>query len=380
MAPIASPIDKIVFGRLYDINEWLTGAYQAVCTRLDALTLEEGKRLGVDDAIRINSIRQDFCFVRVSEASPKLCEEDIESRFGLAIQTEHSSNKESKDVAERLRPDSAAEATSKKEEAASAAKVQRKKRQEEVADKKAKDLEEKKVQEQREAEAKSQELEEEVAKAAEIERQKKEQETADKTTKDLDDKRAPSTGAADLTPIKSSKKDTDKAKPAAAMSGISTTPISTAANEQEDWSQLNAWDRYCMKEKKFLKEKDAEELAELVKQMKQQLADEAKAAEGAATQQGAGDTSSVPAGPSAVSITEPNGSGVSNTSMGTPAIKKDGWSHLTPKARMDKKTKNAYSEFQVEERAELAAELLKKAQQQMADEAKAAQEAAAKRQ
>ncbi|KZP18394.1 hypothetical protein FIBSPDRAFT_684493, partial [Athelia psychrophila] len=58
IAPIASPIDKIVFGRLYDIDEWLTGAYQAVCTRLDALTLEEGRRIGVDDAIRINSIRQ----------------------------------------------------------------------------------------------------------------------------------------------------------------------------------------------------------------------------------------------------------------------------------------------------------------------------------
>ncbi|KZP04292.1 hypothetical protein FIBSPDRAFT_767623, partial [Athelia psychrophila] len=58
MSPIASPIDKIVFGRLYDVNEWLAGAYQAVCTRLDALSLEEGRRLGVDDAIRINSIRQ----------------------------------------------------------------------------------------------------------------------------------------------------------------------------------------------------------------------------------------------------------------------------------------------------------------------------------
>ncbi|KZP12985.1 hypothetical protein FIBSPDRAFT_704487, partial [Athelia psychrophila] len=58
IAPIATPIDKIVLGRLYDVNEWLTGAYHAVCTRLDALSLEEGRRLGVDDAIRINSIRQ----------------------------------------------------------------------------------------------------------------------------------------------------------------------------------------------------------------------------------------------------------------------------------------------------------------------------------
>ncbi|KZP04904.1 hypothetical protein FIBSPDRAFT_806278, partial [Athelia psychrophila] len=60
IAPIASSIDRIVFGRLYGINEWLTSAYHAVCTRPDPLTLEEGRRLGVDDVIRINAIRQEF--------------------------------------------------------------------------------------------------------------------------------------------------------------------------------------------------------------------------------------------------------------------------------------------------------------------------------
>ncbi|KZP29665.1 hypothetical protein FIBSPDRAFT_727201, partial [Athelia psychrophila] len=60
IAPIASAIDKIVFGRLYGINEWLTSAYHAVCIRLDALSLEEGRRLGVEDVIRINAIRQEF--------------------------------------------------------------------------------------------------------------------------------------------------------------------------------------------------------------------------------------------------------------------------------------------------------------------------------
>ncbi|KZP29670.1 hypothetical protein FIBSPDRAFT_680093, partial [Athelia psychrophila] len=60
IAPIASPTDKIVFGKLYGVNEWLISAYHAVCTRPDALCLEEGRRLGVDDVIRINAIRQEF--------------------------------------------------------------------------------------------------------------------------------------------------------------------------------------------------------------------------------------------------------------------------------------------------------------------------------
>ena len=60
LSPIASPIDKIVIGRRYGIADWLPGAYQAVYIRPDALTLEEGRRLGVDDVIRIHTIRQRY--------------------------------------------------------------------------------------------------------------------------------------------------------------------------------------------------------------------------------------------------------------------------------------------------------------------------------
>ncbi|KZP29634.1 hypothetical protein FIBSPDRAFT_176901 [Athelia psychrophila] len=180
IAPIASAVDKIVFGRLYGINEWLAGAYQAVCTRPDALTLEEGRRLGVDDAIRINAIRQEFCFVRVSDSSSKLFKDDVESRFGLANQTEHSASRKSmKDVADRLKPDNTAQATSKKEEAARAAENERKKREREAADKKAKELEDR----QHEAEM---ELKEDATKTAE--RMKMDQEAANKMAKDLEDK------------------------------------------------------------------------------------------------------------------------------------------------------------------------------------------------
>ncbi|KZP11399.1 hypothetical protein FIBSPDRAFT_800245, partial [Athelia psychrophila] len=54
----AIPVDKIVLGRRYGISDWLPGAYEAVCTRADPLTVEEGMKLGMEDAIRISAARQ----------------------------------------------------------------------------------------------------------------------------------------------------------------------------------------------------------------------------------------------------------------------------------------------------------------------------------
>ena len=41
----AAPIDKIVLGRRYGIDDWLPGAYEVVCMRADPLTVEEGTKL-----------------------------------------------------------------------------------------------------------------------------------------------------------------------------------------------------------------------------------------------------------------------------------------------------------------------------------------------
>ncbi|KDQ53600.1 hypothetical protein JAAARDRAFT_136783, partial [Jaapia argillacea MUCL 33604] len=57
--PLASPVDKIVVGRQYDIPEWLQDAYIAICERPEALTKKEGERLGLDEVIRISQLRQD---------------------------------------------------------------------------------------------------------------------------------------------------------------------------------------------------------------------------------------------------------------------------------------------------------------------------------
>ncbi|KZP15106.1 hypothetical protein FIBSPDRAFT_705228, partial [Athelia psychrophila] len=54
----ATPVDKIVLGRRYGISDWLPRAYEAVCTRADPLTVEEGMKLGVEDIIKISAARQ----------------------------------------------------------------------------------------------------------------------------------------------------------------------------------------------------------------------------------------------------------------------------------------------------------------------------------
>lgn len=54
----ALPVDKIVLGRRYGITDWLAGAYEAVCTRADPLTMDEGIQLGVEDVVRISAARQ----------------------------------------------------------------------------------------------------------------------------------------------------------------------------------------------------------------------------------------------------------------------------------------------------------------------------------
>ena len=58
LAQLASPVDRILLGRRYDIPEWLSTAYLELCTRDDPLSYEEGERLGMRDVILLSDIRQ----------------------------------------------------------------------------------------------------------------------------------------------------------------------------------------------------------------------------------------------------------------------------------------------------------------------------------
>ncbi|KDQ59004.1 hypothetical protein JAAARDRAFT_175669 [Jaapia argillacea MUCL 33604] len=59
LSPLASPIDKVVAANRYDIAHWLEPAYMVLSTRQGALTKEEGRRLGVDEATKISQMRED---------------------------------------------------------------------------------------------------------------------------------------------------------------------------------------------------------------------------------------------------------------------------------------------------------------------------------
>ncbi|KZP22520.1 hypothetical protein FIBSPDRAFT_859569 [Athelia psychrophila] len=78
----AIPVDKIVLGRRYGISDWLPGAYEAVCTRADPLTVEEGMKLGVEDIIRISAVRQVYGCAEARYETKHLSE-DLGDIFGL---------------------------------------------------------------------------------------------------------------------------------------------------------------------------------------------------------------------------------------------------------------------------------------------------------
>lgn len=78
----AIPVDKIVLGRRYGILDWLPGAYKAVCTRADPLTVEEGMKLGVEDVIRISAARQVYGCAK-ARYEVKHLSSDLGDIFGL---------------------------------------------------------------------------------------------------------------------------------------------------------------------------------------------------------------------------------------------------------------------------------------------------------
>lgn len=55
---VASPVDKIIIGHKFGLRRLSIPGYKALCTRYNSLTLEEGRRLGMDDVILIGSARE----------------------------------------------------------------------------------------------------------------------------------------------------------------------------------------------------------------------------------------------------------------------------------------------------------------------------------
>lgn len=93
LAVLASPIDRIVLGRKHHIAEWLVDAYQEVCERPSALTLEEATRLGMEDVVKISFLRQGLR----NPFNNKVCAsvDVVSTTFGLYKSAQETSHVES---------------------------------------------------------------------------------------------------------------------------------------------------------------------------------------------------------------------------------------------------------------------------------------------
>jgi hypothetical protein len=80
--PIISDIDKIVYGHRYSVSDWPLDGYQSVCSRSSWLTEEEGRRLGLDDVLRIGQV---FFLTGVtnSDVPQEYIQTFVEQTFGL---------------------------------------------------------------------------------------------------------------------------------------------------------------------------------------------------------------------------------------------------------------------------------------------------------
>jgi hypothetical protein len=56
------PVDKILLGRLHCLPEWLESGYVELCVRNEAVSLDEGGRLGLGDVLEVGVIRDSIRF------------------------------------------------------------------------------------------------------------------------------------------------------------------------------------------------------------------------------------------------------------------------------------------------------------------------------
>ncbi|KAI0058443.1 hypothetical protein BV25DRAFT_1919326 [Artomyces pyxidatus] len=76
LASLVSPIDKLLLSRQYaSLAEWTIPAYVALCQRAAPLSIADGRRLGVDELVRVNRMRES-----VRSSSEALSDEEVACR------------------------------------------------------------------------------------------------------------------------------------------------------------------------------------------------------------------------------------------------------------------------------------------------------------
>lgn len=83
LSSITSAVDKLIIGRQYDLPQWLLSAYTELCERREPLTLEEGRKLGVDDVVIISHVRHSIRHVSNFNRSHETIAELVKDVFHL---------------------------------------------------------------------------------------------------------------------------------------------------------------------------------------------------------------------------------------------------------------------------------------------------------
>lgn len=78
---LTGPTDRILLAKKYAVKEWYVPAYKELCIRRQAMTLEDGQKLGLDTVIKVWELQQEF------ECLDECCDEmhvaKVKERFGL---------------------------------------------------------------------------------------------------------------------------------------------------------------------------------------------------------------------------------------------------------------------------------------------------------
>jgi hypothetical protein len=100
LLPLASPVDKIVLGRKYGFDDWLTPAFVAVCARAEPLSLAEAKRMDGEDVARIYQAREKARGSSIS-VSTEAAQEAVDCVFGNSEATTATSHFKKDDAGHR---------------------------------------------------------------------------------------------------------------------------------------------------------------------------------------------------------------------------------------------------------------------------------------
>lgn len=60
LAPLASPVERVVLGKRYNVDIWLVPAYRELCLSGRPLAKDDATKLGMDDVIKIWQMQQEL--------------------------------------------------------------------------------------------------------------------------------------------------------------------------------------------------------------------------------------------------------------------------------------------------------------------------------